>query len=240
MQLGELRCQHIGNRCLLVLIHIGGQTDTAESEYRTGDSHRPVDVRMETDAVGRNELAERQPAAKHGDGSQHDQRDIHRGRSLMRGMGSMTFRTCLILGQLTLVMTLTPEDYVVQTEHIESRHGGNTTHDDTHHRGEMIAGYQDLILREEAAERPDTGDSQTRDEEGNMGNGHILAQATHVFLLITVHGVDDATRTEEQTSLEHCMCEQVEHTGHVTQSALISISLGHRHRSSTAVGQTNT
>ena len=80
----------------------------------------------------------------------------------------------------------------------------------------MIASYQDLILREETAERPDTGDSQTGNQEGDMGNGHILAQATHVFLLITVYGVDDTTCTEEQTSLEHSVCEQVEHTGHVT------------------------
>ena len=146
VQLGKPLCQQVGNGCFLILIHIGGQTDTTQCQYGTGDSHRPIDVRMETDAVGRDELTEGQPTAKHGDGSQHDQWDIHRGRSLMRSMGSMSYGISLILGQLTLIMTLTPEDHVVQTEHIESRHRGDTTHHHTHHRGEMITCHQDLIL----------------------------------------------------------------------------------------------
>ena len=73
-----------------------------------------------------------------------------------------------------------------------------------------------------------------------MCNGHILTQATHELLLVAVHGVDDTTRTEEQTSLEHGMGKEMEHSGHVTQSALIRISLGHGYRCGTFIGHANT
>ena len=86
-----------------------------------------------------------------------------------------------------------PEDAVVQTEHIESRHGGNTRHDPSHHRTVLEAGRDDLILRAEAREEGNTGDGQTGDEEGDMGNGHILAETTHQRHLVGVDGMDDTT-----------------------------------------------
>ena len=44
-----------------------------------------------------------------------------------------------------------------------------------------------------------------------MGDWHILAQSAHCRHLVAVDGVDDTSCTEEQTSLEHGVGEEVEH-----------------------------
>ena len=54
-----------------------------------------------------------------------------------------------------------------------------------------------------------------------MSNRHILAQTSHQGHLVRVDSVDDTTSTEEQTSLEHSVGEQVEHTSHITQLSVI-------------------
>ena len=137
--------------------------------------------------------------------AEHNQRDRHRGRSLM---GSMM--------RMGLHILRTPEDTVVQTEHIEGRHRSNTCHDPTYYRTIGKASRDNLILRTETREERNTSNSQTADQEGDMCNRHILAQATHQGHLIGVNGVDDTTGTQEQTSLEHGVGEEMEHTGHIT------------------------
>ena len=86
-------------------------------------------------------------------------------------MGRMMSVELFVLG--------TPEDAVVETEHIEGGHGCNSCHNPTHHRAVGKAGSDDFILRAEAREEGNTGDGQTGDEEGSMSDGHILAQSTH-------------------------------------------------------------
>ena len=54
-----------------------------------------------------------------------------------------------------------------------------------------------------------------------MSDGHILAQTTHCRHLVRVNSVDDATSSEEQTSLKHGVCEQVEHRSHVAKLCMI-------------------
>ena len=128
------------------------------------------------------------------------------------------------MGRMMLVSLLvlrTPEDTVVQAEHIESRHGGNTCHDPSHHRTVLEAGCDNLILRAEAREEGNTCDGETTDEEGDMRNRHILTETTHQRHLIAVDSVDNTSSTEEQASLEHGVGEEVEHTSHITQLSMI-------------------
>ena len=56
-----------------------------------------------------------------------------------------------------------------------------------------------------------------------MGNRHVFAQTAHGFHLVAVYGMDDASGSQEEQGLEHGVCEQVEHTGHVTQSAFVRV-----------------
>ena len=46
-------------------------------------------------------------------------------------------------------------------------------------------------------------------------------QATHCRHLIGVNTVDDDTCAEEETSLEHSVCEQVEHTCEIAETTML-------------------
>ena len=59
-----------------------------------------------------------------------------------------------------------------------------------------------------------------------MRHGHIFAQAAHCRHLVRVYGVDDAAGAEEQQRLEHGVGEEVEHRGHVTESAGVGVGRG--------------
>ena len=141
---------------------------------------------------------------------QHNQRNGHRKRSLVR---------CVVL--VGFLVLCTPEDTVVQTEHVEGCHSSDTRHDPTYHGAVCKAGGDDLILRAKAREEGDTSDGQTRDEERDVGHRHILAQTSHQRHLVGVDSVDDTSGTEEQTSLEHSVGEQMEHTSHITQLCVV-------------------
>ena len=115
----------------------------------------------------------------------------------------------------------TPEDAVVQTEHVEGGHSSDTRHDPTNHRTVLHAGGDNLILRTETREERNSRNGQTGEEEGDVRNRHILAQTTHQSHLIRVYCMDDTTGTQEQASLEHSVGEQMEHTSHITQLSVI-------------------
>ncbi len=115
----------------------------------------------------------------------------------------------------------TPEDAVVQTEHVEGRHSCDTRHNPTAYRTVGKAGSNDFILRTEAREERNTCNSEAADEEGDVGNRHIFAQTAHHSHLVRVNGVDDTTGTEEQAGLEHSMGKEVEHTSHETKLCMI-------------------
>ena len=66
------------------------------------------------------------------------------------------------------------------------------------------------------------GDRQRGDQEGQVGDRHLLAQPAHVPDLVAVHGVDDRPGRKEQQRLEERVREQVEHAGRVAER------IGHR------------
>ena len=93
-----------------------------------------------------------------------------------------------------------PEDAVIQTEHVECGHTGIIViiHPIT---AELEAGGQNLVLREEARERRNTCNRQATDEEADVGNRHILVQTAHVILEVAADDDDDGTRAEEEQRL---------------------------------------
>ena len=77
-------------------------------------------------------------ADKHSYGRKHYKRYRHRRRGLVRLMGTL----CLV----GLVIALAPENRVIQTEHVERRHSSDAAHNNSHHRREVIACNENLIL----------------------------------------------------------------------------------------------
>ena len=53
-----------------------------------------------------------------------------------------------------------------------------------------------------------------------MGDGHIFAETAHRGVVVGVYGMDEGTCTEEEERLEHGVCEQVEHGGHVSEAVV--------------------
>ena len=93
----------------------------------------------------------------HRDAAEHNQRDGHRGRSLV---GRVMLVGFLVLGS--------PEDAVIKTEHVEGGHGGNAGHNPTNPGAVLKAGGNNLILRAETREERNTGNGQTADEERDV------------------------------------------------------------------------
>ena len=77
--------------------------------------------------------------------------------------------------RMGLLVLRTPEDAIVQTEHVEGGHGGDAGHDPAHHRTVLEAGGDDLILGAEAREERDARNGQTGDEERDVRHRHVLA-----------------------------------------------------------------
>ena len=201
---------------LVACIHPGSQADGYQGYDDAGYSYLGIQVDVVCVSVSRNEMSERKnPAADNGNGCQHHQRESHGQRAFVR---------CMVCVQFFVFSS--PEDAVIQTEHVECGHTGNNRHNPSHYRAELEAGGQNLVLREEARERRNTCNRQTGNEEGDVGNRHILAQAAHGRHLVAVNGMDDASGAEEQQSLEHGVSEQVEHACHVSQSAFVRVGSG--------------
>ena len=219
VELGERLVQAISNGLTLTFIYIGSETDAQDGNNGRGSSNLRVEVDSVVGTLGRYERTKgTTPPCKacnggidtysHRNDTKH--RNGHRSRSLVRSMVLVGFH-----------ILSTPEDAIIQTEHIEGGHSSDTCHNPTNHRTVSKAGGNDLILRAEAREERNTCNGETTDEEGDVGNRHILAQATHHSHLVGVYGVDDTTGTEEQASLEHSVGEQVEHTSHETKLCVI-------------------
>ena len=125
-----------------------------------------------------------------------------------------------------LSLALSPENNIIKTEHIESRHTCHNRQDPLQSHAlptrQQAARVDDGILREEAGKRRNTCNGKTANEETNIGDRHILMQTTHIILEIGTDDHDDCTRAEEEQCLEHSMGEQVEHTGCVTQTRFLT------------------
>ena len=221
VQLGERLVQAVGNGLALTFIYIGSQTDAQNGNNGRGSSNLRVEVDGVVGTRGRYIRTKgTTPPCKtcnsgidtytHRNDAEHNERNGHRSRSLVRSM--------VLVG---LNVLCSPEDAIVQAEHVEGGHSGNTGHDPSYHRTVGKAGGDNLILRAEARKEGNTCDGEARNEEGDVRNRHILAQATHHSHLVRVDGMDDATGTEEQTSFEHSVGEQVEHTSHETELRVI-------------------
>lgn len=107
------------------------------------------------------------------DGGENHERERH-GPGLVVG-SVMTF------GHF---MFLPPEDEVVEAEHIEGGQTGHERHPEIPESGVAHRGRQDFILREESGEGDDARDSQTADEEGDMGNWHVFAETVHLGVVV--------------------------------------------------------
>ena len=127
---------------------------------------------------------------------------------------------------MQFLVFLAPEDAVVQTEHVESSHSGDNRHNPSDDRAVLEASCQNLVFGEESGERRNTGDGQAGNQEGDVGNRHVFVQAAHGLHLVAVYGVDDASGTQEKQGFEHGVSEQVEHAGHVTQTAFVRVGCG--------------
>ena len=184
--------------------------------------------------VGTYKMTEWNPACTDGDGCEEHQRPPHNERNFLR--------TATIIGILLVVRT-SPEDNVVKPEHIECCHTGHDSHDPfqrlTFNTRQRIAGGDNLILREEACKRRNTGDCQTADQETDVGNRHVLVQSAHILLEVAADDDNDCTRAEEEQCLEHGMGEEVEHGSHITEAAMMEI-LGTVERTVPAVIEADT
>ena len=160
MELGECAVETVGDRLLLTFIYICGETDAEDGDYGRCGSHLDVEVDGVILSVGCDEATKAAAeSCKAGDGgvdththcddAQHDERYGHRERCLMRSVMSMQF----------LVLSA-PEDAVVETEHIECRHGSHTGHNPTYERTIGEAGGDNLVLGAEAREERNTGDGK--------------------------------------------------------------------------------
>src|SRR5574344_1839782 len=75
----------------------------------------------------------------HGDDTKHDEGKGHGQRCFVRSVVSREF-----------LVLRSPEDAVIQTEHVERCHGCNTSHDPSHNRTVLKASGDDLVLRADA------------------------------------------------------------------------------------------
>ena len=99
---------------------------------------------------------------------QEHQREGHAQRTFMRSVLGMQF-SCF----------LSPEDAVVQAEHVEGGHSGNDGHNPTHRCTVLETGRQDFIFGEESGEGRNAGNGQTGYQEGDVRDGHVFAQTSH-------------------------------------------------------------
>ena len=204
----EPRCKSVGNLPVLPEIHPGGNSDTCNRNTEADRSHAPVDMDMVGLSVAAHKLPERYPTCKQRHYGEEYQRYRHGLRSLVRGMLCMEFP-----------VLLAPEYIIVETEHIESRQSCNECHHRTHHRTETETCRQDLVLGEESAQRPDTGNRKACHQECDMGHRHVFPQSSHGRHLVRMHCMYDTACTEEKQGLEHRMGEEVEHGSHISESS---------------------
>ena len=119
---------------------------------------------------------------------------------------------------VVLLVAFTPENAVVKPEHVE---GSQTGSDVKNGEDQFIVfkrGNQYFILTEETGKRWNTSNGQAGNQECNVRDRQVLAQATHILHFITVNGVNHGTGTQEEEGLEESVGRQVEHGRYVTQS----------------------
>ena len=150
----------------------------------------------------------------------------------------------------------------VEPEHVEGRHPGGEEAHQPEQRVAVEGLTENFVLAPETGQGGDAADGDAADEEGDGGDGHFLAQATHQTHVLgqhglvahhLFHGVDHGAGAQEQHRLEEGMGHQVEDAGdggstahgqhHVTElghgavgQALLQIHLGEGDRCSQEAG----
>ena len=82
---------------------------------------------------------------------------------------------CIIACRLLPRCCATPEDTVVETEHIKGGHSCDDGHHPTHCRAILEASCQNFIFGEETRERRNTCNGETSYQEGDMRDRHVFA-----------------------------------------------------------------
>ena len=138
MQTRECSVQLVGDRLLLTLVDICGKGDREDSDHCRCSSHLRVEVNGVGCACCAHDRAEACPAPvaeatecgnntnTYGDDAQEHEREGHCSRSLVR---------CVVSMQLLVLCT--PEDAVVEAEHVERCHSGYACHPPAAERQEM-------------------------------------------------------------------------------------------------------
>ena len=112
------------------------------------------------------------------------------------------------------------EGHENEPEHIKSSHesGDGSDGPDGKIAGEKRIG-ENLILAPESSQRRDPRNRDRTYHKGPVGNGHLRAKPAHIaHVLLLVHGgvmkgVNDASTSEEEKSLEKSMGHEVEDAG---------------------------
>ena len=150
MQTWHQAIKLVGDRLLFTFINIGSQADADDSDDSAGESHLCIEVDCIVGTSSGNKATEATTPSKestkcgvdtntNGDNTEYYQRNSHCQWSLMWSVCSMKF-----------LVLCTPEDTVVQTEHIESCHSSNTCHNPSYYWAISEASCDNLILRAEA------------------------------------------------------------------------------------------
>ena len=76
--------------------------------------------------------------------------------------------------------------------------------------GSLPAARAQWVVGIETREKRQACNGQCADQERRPSDLHFLVKTAHVRHFVRVHGVNDAPRSEEQTSLEHGVRHEVE------------------------------
>ena len=194
-----------------VLVHYRCKRYSCNGKQYAGGGNLLVHVYRVCLAVAAYELAEWDESGYAGYDCKYDKGNAHACRCLMWLVRLFAALPVVVACKLLLVVALSPENEVVEAEHVEGCHCGYEAHEHTHGSRELIACDKNLILAEESAEWRYARDGKACDEERDMRYGHVLAQAAHLALFVAVYGMYYGACPQEQQSLEHCVGEQVEH-----------------------------
>ena len=182
MQSAERASQTIGDR-VCILVEPRGDSDRDHGHDDAGNCNRPIQVDDVFHPVAADEFPERyKPGEKCHHGKKY-QGERHRLRGFVRRVFVFAF--------------LSPEDVVVQAEHVERGQGSDEAHHDTKYRTEHERGSEDFVLTEEPGERGNTRNCETGHEERDMCHGKVFAKPAHVTHFVTVNSVDDGSRAKE-------------------------------------------
>ncbi len=154
-----------------------------------------------------------------GNRQQHQGQRHHPGRFMRLGIVAMVvvvMCVAMVCIRVLVVTLLAVEHDPVQTERIESGDEHPRQHSKVgktgSRQGRSVYGLDDGVLGVKTREERRTDQRQIAQQEGDPGNGHVLAHTAHpADILVVVHAHDDRASPEEQQRFEESVRHQVEH-----------------------------